>query len=105
MNRLDKFEHVLFRWGAKVLIDIRYLAEEMEWYEDCAEINQILEKHGIDTNFNTEDWISEFWKMGYSGKTVLSNSPLYYLDAVNLLYGEKIDEITAPYKHIKVNLI
>lgn len=105
MNKSAKFEQVLLRYGAKVLIDIRNLAEEMEWYEDCAEMNEILQKHGIDAYFNTEDWVSEFWKMGYSGKTALSNSPLYYLDAVNLLYEDKIDEITAPYKHINIDRI
>lgn len=28
----EKFETILIRWGAKVLIDVRKLAESMEWY-------------------------------------------------------------------------
>lgn len=99
----NKFEKVLLEYGAKVLIDVRNLAECMEWYEDCAEINRVLQKHDIDANFSTEDWMAELWKFGYSGQTAMSNSPFYYLEAINELYGDKIDEITAPYKHIKLN--
>lgn len=101
----DKFETVLLKFGAKVLIDVRKLAECMEWYEDCAEINKVLEKHDISTNFDTEEWINEFWKRGHSGITAYINQFNYFYDAVSLLYGDKIDEITAPYKHISINRI
>lgn len=77
----------------------------MEWYEDCAEINRVLNKHDIDTDFNTEDLITEIQRLGYSGKTVFINQFNYFYDAINLLYGEKIDEITAPYRHISINRI
>lgn len=99
----DKFETVLLKYGAKVLIDVRNLAEGMEWYEDCAKINRVLEKYDIKTSFDFGDWQNEFWKRGTSGDIALSNIGLYYWHAVNLLYGDKIDEITAPYKHIKLN--
>lgn len=99
----NKFEEALLKWGAKVLIDIRDLAECMEWYEDCAEINRILQKYDIKNTFDLGDWQNEFWKRGTSGNVALSNIGIYYWHAVNLLYGDKIDEITAPYKHIKLN--
>ncbi len=101
----DKFETVLLKFGAKVLIDVRKLAECMEWYEDCAYINKVLEKHDISTNFDIEDWINEFHKRGSSGLTAFINQFNYFYDAVNLLYSGKIDEITAPYKHISINRI
>lgn len=101
----EKFETILIRWGAKVLIDIRHLAEEMEWYEDCAEINRILEKYDIKTTFDLGDWQNEFWKRGTSGNIAIGNLRMYYWYAVNLAYGEKIDEIIAPYRHIKLNRI
>lgn len=101
----NKFETVLFKYGAKVLIDVRNLAESMEWYEDCAEINRVLEKYDIKTTFDLGDWQNEFWKKGTSSDIALSNIGIYYWNAVNLLYRDKIDEITAPYKHIKLNRI
>lgn len=101
----NKFETILTRWGTKVLIDVRNLAECMEWYEDCAEINKVLVKHDISTNFDTEDWINEFQKRGCSGLTAFINQFNYFYDAVNLLYSDRMDEITAPYKHININRI
>lgn len=101
----EKFETILIRWGAKVLIDVRKLAESMEWYQDCAEINKLLEKHDISTNFDLGDWRNEFLKRGTSGNIAIANLRMYYWYAVNLVYGDKIDDITAPYKHISINRI
>lgn len=101
----EKFETILIRWGAKVLIDVRNLAECLEWYEDCAEINRILEKYDIKTTFDLDDWQNEFWKRGTSGDIAIGNLGMYFWYAVNLVYGEKIDEVTAPYRHIKINRI
>lgn len=101
----NKFEMILFKYGAKVLVDVRNLAECMEWYEDCAEINKILRKHNIQTDFNTEDWIAEIWRLGYSGKNAFMNHANYFYDAITSIYGDRIDEIIAPYKHIKISRI
>lgn len=79
---MNKFERILLKYGAAVLCACFHIAENIEKYEDCAEMKSVAEKHGIDLNGALEDWQVEFWRLGMSGKTALENAPAYLAHAL-----------------------
>ncbi|NDW19433.1 hypothetical protein D0T53_11005 [Dysgonomonas sp. 216] len=80
---MNLFEQILLSYGGYVLLCVRNVFEINELYEECAEINKVFDQYQIDKNMTVEDWISEFWKQGYSGQTALHNAPYYFIEAMN----------------------
>ena len=81
---MEVFEKILLNYGGFILICVRNVFQINEAYEECAEINKVLQKHGISTTMTMEDWKTEMWRKGTSGETAISNSPYYFLEALEM---------------------
>lgn len=81
---MDTFEKILLGYGGYVLICVRNVFQENEAYEECAEINKVLTKYGVPTTMTIEDWRTEMWRKGLSGKHAINNAPFYFLEAMQL---------------------
>lgn len=81
---MNVFEKILLNYGGYILIRVRDVFEKYELYEYCAEINKVLEKHNVSTSMNIEDWQTEIWRKGMSGRTALVNAPLYFYEAIKI---------------------
>lgn len=79
---MNKFERILLKYGSAVLCACFHIAENIEEYEDCAEMKSVAEKHGIDLNGPLEDWQVEFWRLGKSGEAAIANFPFYIAEAL-----------------------
>lgn len=78
------FEKILLDYGGYILICVRNVFQINEAYEECAEINKVLQKHGISTTMTMEDWQTEMWRKGTSGAIAIKNSPYYFLEALEM---------------------
>lgn len=87
---MNVFEKILLRYGGYVLVCVRAILESGERYEDCNEINSVLDKYSIDKKINSEDWIAEFWKNGLKGETAYNNSISYIIDAMEMYEGKRL---------------
>lgn len=81
---MEVFENIMFKYGGYILICVRNVFQTNEAYEECAEINKVLQKHGISTAMTMEDWLTEMWRNGTSGITAIKNSPYYFLEALGM---------------------
>ena len=81
---MNVFEKILLNYGGYILIRVRDVFEKYELYEYCAEVNKVLEKHNVSTSMNIEDWQTEIWRKGMSGRTALANAPLYFYEAIKI---------------------
>lgn len=81
---MSVFEKILMSYGGFILNCIRDIFQECEAYEQCAEINKVLNKYGVSTTMSTEDWIAEMWRNGTSGAAAIANSPFYFMEAVKM---------------------
>lgn len=70
---MNKFESILLDYGRYVFIYVFQVAKEKERYEDCAVMQEVMNKYNIPDDTSVEDWISDLWRIGYSGETALSN--------------------------------
>ena len=81
---MEVFEKILLDYGGYILICVRNVFQTNEEYEKCAEINKVLQKHGISTTMTMEDWQTEMWCKGTSGVIAIKNSPYYFLEALKM---------------------
>lgn len=81
---MEVFEKILLEYGGYILICVRNVFQTNEAYEECAEINKVLQKHGVSTTMTKEDWLTEMWRKGASGITAIKNSPYYFLEALEM---------------------
>ncbi|SFG55491.1 hypothetical protein [Prevotella sp. KH2C16] len=79
---MNIFEKILLNYGGYILICVRNVFQVNEAYEHCAEINKVLQKHGVSTTMSMEDWQTEMWRKGTSGVPAIKNSPYYFLEAL-----------------------
>lgn len=84
----NKFETILLKYGAKVLIDVRFIIEHKEMYEDCQVINDLLTKYGIDTNFDLNDWQASIYEFVFAGDVAKSRIGIYLDIAMEFLYRD-----------------
>ena len=84
-ERLDIFEKVLFLYGEYVLLDLYSFAKVTERYEDCAIMRDLMKKYNIDERDDIQDWQTELWRCGYSGKIAVINFPYYMHKAIKLV--------------------
>lgn len=81
---MEVFEKILMSYGGFILNRIRDIFQENEAYEQCAEINKVLNKYGVSTTMTAEDWIAEMWRNGMSGAVAIANSPFYFIEAIKM---------------------
>lgn len=81
---METFEKILLDYGGFILICVRNVLQTNEDYERCAEINKVLEKYKVSTTMTMEDWQTEMWRTGTSGKHAINNAPFYFLEAMQL---------------------
>ena len=81
---MEVFEKILLDYGGYILICVRNVFQINEAYEECAEINKVLQKHGISTTMTMEDWQTEMWRKGTNGVIAIKNSPYYFLEALEM---------------------
>ena len=78
------FEKILLDYGGYILICVRNVFQINEAYEECAEINKVLQKRGISTTMTMEDWQTEMWRKGTSGVIAIKSSLYYFLEALEM---------------------
>lgn len=78
------FEKILLDYGGYILICVRNVFQINEAYEECAEINKVLQKHGISTTMTMGDWQTEMWRKGTSGVIAIKSSLYYFLEALEM---------------------
>lgn len=71
-------------YGGFILNRIRDIFQENEAYEQCVEINKVLNKYDVSTTMTAEDWIAEMWRNGTSGAVAIANSPFYFIEAIKM---------------------
>lgn len=81
---MEVFEKILLDYGGYILICVRNVFQTNEAYEECAEINNVLQKHGISTTMTMDDWQTEMWRKGTSGVIAIKNSLYYFLEALEM---------------------
>lgn len=81
----DHFKQILYMYGRYIFSRIYKAALEREKYEDCEMMKKIAEEDGFSLECDKEDWRTEFWRLGMSGETALTNEETYYIDAMNLI--------------------
>lgn len=81
---MEVFEKILLDYGGYILICVRNVFQTNEAYEECAEINKVLQKHGVSTTMTKEDWQTEMCRNGASGIAAIKNSPYYFLEALEM---------------------
>ena len=81
---MEVFEKILLNYGGYILICVRNVFQANEAYEECAEINKVLQNHGVSTTMTMEDWETEMWRNGTSGIIAMKNAPCYFLEALEM---------------------
>lgn len=81
---MEVFEKILINYGGYILICVRNVFQINEAYEECAEINKVLQKHNVSTTMTMEDWQTEMWRKVTSGMTAIKNSPYYFMEALEM---------------------
>lgn len=81
----DKFKQILYMYGRYIFSQVFRYALEQEMYEDCEIMKQIAIEDGFSLEYDKDDWITDFWRLGMSGKTASSNENIYFKDAIKLV--------------------
>ena len=79
---MDGFEKILLKYGSFVFSECFKVARLAERYEDCAEMKRVADKYSISLQTSSEDWQTEFWRLGMAGETALRNAPAYLVQAL-----------------------
>lgn len=80
----NRFKQILYMYGRYIFSRVFRYALEQEKYEDCEIMKHIAEEDGFSLEYDKEDWITDFWRLGISGETASDNENSYYKDAIKL---------------------
>lgn len=76
------FDEILLKYGPFVFSECFKVAKQIERYEDCAEMKQVAGKYNVSLDTSSEDWQTEFWRLGMAGDSALENAPAYLVQAL-----------------------
>lgn len=83
----NKYSPLIFRYGYMAMVMLLKEYEEIEKYEECAEIESALINHEKICGLNIprevsedaiEDYRTNFWRIGYSGDIAINNLSSYF---------------------------
>ena len=98
---MNSFDKILLKYGPFVFYECFKVAKQAERYEDCAEMKRVAGKYNVSLDTSSEDWQTEFWRLGMIGETALDNAPAYLVQAL-----QEIGYTACPCERIiKANLV
>lgn len=78
------------KYGPFVFSECFKVAKQTERYEDCAEMKRVAGKYNVSLDTSSEDWQTEFWRLGMAGETALRNVSTYLAQALSEIgYADK----------------
>lgn len=79
---MNKYVKLILTYGWYPMLAVLKEQEEDNNFEICADIKEAFDHLKIEIKESSEeDYVQEFWRLGYSGQTALANVN-YYIESI-----------------------